>query len=241
MISVGGYGLLRIHIILYIRARHAPKHISKGMKLFIKYLRPICTLFAILPLLMSSAPAAKAQCVRGQKSFGVDAGYVSRNKSVVAGIQFQYGFSSHFRVAPGARCIFRNNDRDAIQLDLDTHYPFNFTGNRAALYPIIGLNYSWWNSHNRTEDAPDEDVPTGNRAALYPLIGLNYSWWNSHNRTEHAPDEDVSTRKRNFGLNAGAGFEFTASPTLKIHIEARYSMVKSNSSAQLTAGIAYIF
>lgn len=208
MISVGGYGLLRIHIILYIRARHAPKHISKGMKLFIKYLRPICTLFAILPLLMSSAPAAKAQCVRGQKSFGVDAGYVSRNKSVVAGIQFQYGFSSHFRVAPGARCIFRNNDRDAIQLDLDTHYPFNFTGNRAALYPIIGLNYSWWNSHNRTENAPDEDV---------------------------------STRKRNFGLNAGAGFEFTASPTLKIHIEARYSMVKSNSSAQLTAGIAYIF
>lgn len=178
------------------------------MKLFIKYLRPICTLFAILPLLMSSAPAAKAQCVRGQKSFGVDAGYVSRNKSVVAGIQFQYGFSSHFRVAPGARCIFRNNDRDAIQLDLDTHYPFNFTGNRAAFYPIIGLNYSWWNSHNRTEDAPDEDV---------------------------------STRKRNFGLNAGAGFEFTASPTLKIHIEARYSMVKSNSSAQLTAGIAYIF
>lgn len=108
----------------------------------------------------------------------------------------------------GARCIFRNNDRDAIQLDLDTHYPFNFTGNRAALYPIIGLNYSWWNSHNRTENAPDEDV---------------------------------STRKRNFGLNAGAGFEFTASPTLKIHIEARYSMVKSNSSAQLTAGIAYIF
>lgn len=208
MISVGGYGLLRIHIILYIRARHAPKHISKGMKLFIKYLRPICTLFAILPLLMSSAPAAKAQCVRGQKSFGVDAGYVSRNKSAVAGIQFQYGFSSHFRVAPGARCIFRNNDRDAIQLDLDTHYPFNFTGNRAALYPIIGLNYSWWNSHNRTENAPDEDV---------------------------------STRKRNFGLNAGAGFEFTASPTLKIHIEARYSMVKSNSSAQLTAGIAYIF
>ena len=178
------------------------------MKLFIKYLRPTCALFAILPLLMSSAPAAKAQCVRGQKSFGVDAGYVSRNKSVVAGIQFQYGFSSHFRVAPGARCIFRNNDRDAIQLDLDTHYPFNFTGDRAALYPIIGLNYSWWNSHNRTEDAPDEDV---------------------------------STRKRNFGLNAGAGFEFTASPTLKIHIEARYSMVKSNSSAQLTAGIAYIF
>lgn len=178
------------------------------MKLFIKYLRPICTLFAILPLLMSSVPVAKAQCVRGQKSFGVDAGYVSRNKSAVAGIQFQYGFSSHFRVAPGARCIFRNNDRDAIQLDLDTHYPFNFTGNRAALYPIIGLNYSWWNSHNRTENAPDEDV---------------------------------STRKRNFGLNAGAGFEFTASPTLKIHIEARYSMVKSNSSAQLTAGIAYIF
>ncbi len=179
------------------------------MKLSIKYLRVICALLAALPLLMSFAPTATAQCVRGQKSFGVDAGYVSRNKSVVAGLQFQYGFSSHFRVAPGARCIFRNNDRDAIQLDLDTHYPFNFTGDRAALYPIVGLNYSWWNSHSHPEDA--------------------------------AEDEDVSTRKRNFGLNAGAGFEFTASPTLKIHIEARYSMVKSNSSAQLTAGIAYIF
>lgn len=165
-------------------------------------------MLAALTLLASWAPAAEAQCVRDQKSFGVDAGYVSRNKSAVAGIQFQYGFSSHFRVAPGARCIFRNNDRDAIQLDLDTHYPFNFTGDRAALYPIVGLNYSWWNNHSRPQDAPEEDV---------------------------------STRKRNFGLNAGAGFEYTASPTLKIHIEARYSMVKSNSSLQLTAGIAYIF
>lgn len=179
------------------------------MKSFNIFLRPISVLFAALTLLISSAPAAKAQCVRGQKSFGVDAGYVSRNKSAVAGIQFQYGFSSHFRVAPGARCIFRNNDRDAIQLDLDTHYPFNFTGDRAALYPIVGLNYSWWNSHSRPQDAEEQ--------------------------------EDVSTRKRNFGLNAGAGFEFTASSTLKIHIEARYSMVKSNSSVQLTAGIAYIF
>lgn len=179
------------------------------MSLSIKHFRLTCIIAAALSLLAVSTPEASAQCARGQKSFGVNAGYVTRNKSAVAGIEFQYGFSSHFRIAPGARCIFRNNDRDAIQLDLDTHYPFNFTGDRAALYPIVGLNLSWWNSHSRTQDS--------------------------------AVDEDVSTRKRNFGLNAGAGFEFTATPTLKLHFEARYSMVKSNSSLQLAAGIAYIF
>lgn len=188
--------------------RHPYKH-TKDMSLHTTHFRVICIIVAALSLLAVSAPEANAQCARGQKSFGVNAGYVTRNKSAVAGIEFQYGFSSHFRIAPGARCIFRNNDRDAIQLDLDTHYPFTFTGDRAALYPIVGLNYSWWNSHSRTQDPAEE--------------------------------EDVSTRKRNFGLNAGAGFEFTATPTLKLHFEARYSMVKSNSSLQLAAGIAYIF
>lgn len=164
-------------------------------------------LFLVIAAAVLSTVQANAQTFRGQKSFGVDAGYISRNKSALAGIQFQYSFSSHFRVAPGARCIFRNNDRDAFQLDLDTHYPFNFTGDRAALYPILGVNYSWWNDH--THDAESS--------------------------------EDVTTRKRNLGLNAGAGFEFTASSTLKVHIDARYSLVKSNSSMQLTLGIAYLF
>lgn len=164
-------------------------------------------LFLVIAAAVLSTVQANAQTFRGQKSFGVDAGYISRNKSALAGIQFQYSFSSHFRVAPGARCIFRNNDRDAFQLDLDTHYPFNFTGNRAALYPILGVNYSWWNDHT------------------------------------HSPEssEDVTTRKHNLGLNAGAGFEITATSTLKVHIDARYSLVKSNSSMQLTLGIAYLF
>lgn len=148
---------------------------------------------------------------KGEKTFGLKTGYVSRNKSALAGLMFQYSFSDHFRLSPQAACIFRSNDRDAFQIDLDAQFPFAFTGNRAALYPIAGLNYSSWNMHATVTDEND------------------------------LTSKDVSSRSGYLGLNAGCGFEVKATETLKLNLEARYSLVKSNSSVQITVGIGYIF
>lgn len=165
----------------------------------------LVSLLTLLPITAVNIHAAK-----GDKTFGVQSGYVSRNKSALVGITFQCGISDHFRLAPSAECIFRHDDRDAFQINLDAHFPFSFTGDRAALYPIAGLNYSSWNRHSTEID--DNQI-----------------------------SKDVSTRSGYMGLNAGCGFEFKASSTLKLNIEARYSLVKSNSSAQISVGIGYMF
>ncbi len=158
-------------------------------------------------MLLASGIEASAQ--KNEKTLGVRTGYVSRNKSAIAGIYFQYSFSDHFRLAPDAQCVFRNNDKDAFMFDIDAHFPFRFTDTK--------------------------------RLALYPIAGINYSSWNEHTQNNAPEDEDVSTRTARFGLNAGAGFELKASPTLKISIEARYSFVKANSTVLISAGIGYIF
>lgn len=165
----------------------------------------IVSSLTLLPIAATNIHAAK-----GEKTFGVKTGYVSRNKSALAGITFQCGISDHFRLAPSAECIFRHDDRDALQIDLDAHFPFSFTGERAALYPIAGINYSSWNRHSTEIDDDQES-------------------------------KDVSTRSGYLGLNAGCGFEFKASSTLKLSLEARYSLVKSNSSVQISVGIGYMF
>lgn len=155
----------------------------------------------------------------GQKTFGVKTGYVSRNQSALAGLYFQYQFSRHFRVQPSVQVDFRNNNRDAIVVDVDAQVPFRFAdgSGRSALYPIAGLNYSSWNKHT-------SEPPLGHNAGA-----------------DKVEDKDVSTRKSNFGLNLGAGFGLMCSSTLKLSLEAKYTFVKSNSGVAVSVGIGYVF
>lgn len=112
---------------------------------------------------------AEAQVKKGEKSFGPKIGYVSKNESASAGLFFQYAFSSHLRLAPEIGYIFRHNNMDAFTFDLNAQFPFGFTGERVAFYPLAGLNYSSWNSHFHADDLDKtDDVST--RTAR---IGLN--------------------------------------------------------------------
>jgi outer membrane protein X len=144
------------------------------------------------------------------KAFGVKAGYITRNQSVVAGLFFQYQFSDHFRMAPDVEAVFSRRNQDAFLVNIDCHFPFEMSANgKCALYPIAGLNYSSWNRRLSPEDV------------------IN--------------DKDTSQKSTNFGLNLGAGYDMVLTSTLKLNIEARYTLVKSNSNLQVTAGIAYLF
>lgn len=83
---------------------------------------------------------------------------------------------------------------------------------------------------------------SSSHAGLYPLAGINYSSWNYHNNDHGIKDiDDVSTRKSRFGLNAGAGFELRPTSGLKLKVEAKYCLIESFSSAQISVGIGYIF
>ena len=75
--------------------------------------------------------------------------------------------------------------------------------------------------------------------ALYPLVGVAFNSWNRHLSTDDLGD--VTTHVNRFGFNAGAGFDLRCSQSLMLNLEARYTLVKSYSSAIVTVGISYIF
>lgn len=91
----------------------------------------------------------------------------------------------------------------------------------------------------------DAQVPfgfTGEKVAFYPLAGLNYTSWSRHYKKEDMMElDDVSTRTARFGVNLGAGFDLRCSETLKLTLEAKYSLVKGFTNLSVTAGISYVF
>ena len=104
---------------------------------------------------------ASAQMVRGEKSLGPKLGYVSHNKSAVAGLVFQYALSSKFRLSPEIGCAFRHHNEDALLVDLNLHMPFNIgAGNMVALYPLAGLAFHSWATHMVAPELDEADVTT---------------------------------------------------------------------------------
>lgn len=77
---------------------------------------------------------------------------------------------------------------------------------------------------------------------FYPIAGVNFSTWSHHIPASEIEDtDDVTTRTSNFGINLGAGVGFRVTQTLKINIQARYTLIEAKSGARITAGIGYIF
>ncbi len=119
-----------------------------------KTITHILRLAAVL-LLMAGGLHASAQVERGQKSFGPKVGYITRNNSVVAGPCFDYAFSSHVRIAPSIGLAFRNEDRDALLVDIDMHFPIA-TWNTSVIYPLAGITFNSWGRHNLEPDTHDD-------------------------------------------------------------------------------------
>ena len=83
---------------------------------------------------------------------------------------------------------------------------------------------------------------TGEKVAFYPLAGLNYTSWSRHYKAQDLMDlKDVTTRTSRFGVNLGAGFDLRCSETLKLSLEAKYSLVKGFTNLAVTVGISYMF
>ncbi len=78
------------------------------------------------------------------------------------------------------------------------------------------------------------------RMAFYPILGLDFTSWNRHH-VQEGSKKDVSNHVNRFGANAGAGFEIRCTPTLKVFLEAKYTLVKTYPGATLAAGLAYVF
>ena len=125
-------------------------------------------IFIVMAVVLFSATAATAQTHRGEKTFGIKAGYVSKNQSAIAGLVFEYSFSRHFRIAPQLGVVVRHNDRDAFTAAVDTHYPIALGSEKIDFYPMVGLGFNSWTQHYKDELTENVDVLT-----RYNRLGLN--------------------------------------------------------------------
>lgn len=165
----------------------------------------------LIVLALCAAMPMAVNAQRGEKVFGVQTGYTSTNNSAIAGMFFQYSFSDHFRVSPEMGCVLRHEDLDAFTADLNFHFP-------------LSLNHSG-------------DFST----QVYPIVGADLSSWTRHHVIDLDDDDDVSTRKTKLGLNLGGGFQFLPSSSLKLKIEAKYTLMQTYSTFVASVGIGYVF
>lgn len=122
---------------------------------------------AITAAIAFTALNAAADGFSGEKTLGLQAGYTTYNRTAVAGMEFTYRFSRNFRIAPSANYVFRHQNTDALQINLNAHVPFPFAS-RWEVFPLAGLNYSSWNYHNGTS-APNDDADVSNRVSRFGL------------------------------------------------------------------------
>lgn len=173
----------------------------------------------ILPAVLALASAAcvtqPASARNGEKTFGLKAGYVGRFTTGNAGIFLTYRFAEHFRLAPAATYMFRKDGVDALAFEADGHFLFSAGGNdRILFYPLAGIAY--WSLNTRDLQHPDK----------------------APDDVEH---DDVSTRKSRFALNAGAGVQWTVTPTLALGLEVKYAAMHHTPTWVSSLSIAYKF
>ena len=141
----------------------------------------IATLLTICAATASFNPAS-ADEYTGQKSLGLQAGYITYNQSAMAGIEFTYRFNRHLRLAPNVGYAFRHDHTDALLINLNAQVPV-ILGDKWEIFPLAGLNYSSWNYHFPATSGTHDDVGTrvsrfginvgaGVGMAVTPTLGL---------------------------------------------------------------------
>lgn len=168
-------------------------------------MKPTALITALCATALCTPLAASAQT--DHSTFGVQTGYTSKNSSAIAGLFFQQRLNETWRIAPEVGCVFRHQNLDALTVDINMHYIFDFGSETIGIYPLAGLDFSAWSVHPFSLDA----------------------------------EKDVTTRKSKLGLNVGAGFEYLASPTLKLKAEWKYTLTSHFSTCVVSAGIGYMF
>ncbi|MDE7120322.1 MAG: outer membrane beta-barrel protein [Muribaculaceae bacterium] len=121
---------------------------------------------------MSALTLSANHNFHGEKTLGVRAGYAGYNKSAVAGAEFSYRFNRWLRVAPNANYVFRRSGADALTVNLNVQFPLNFSLDRMAVYPEVGLGFASWNYHGARSAGYDDASTRVSRIGLN--LGLGY-------------------------------------------------------------------
>lgn len=117
--------------------------------------------------------ASGAGIERGQKTFGLRAGYATVTHAPMAGIEFSYAFSPHFVLAPNIDYVFRHNRVDGLLFNIDYNGPWSLSHDgRLYFYHILGVNYASWSTRELDEETSDDVTTRFNRVGLDFGAGL---------------------------------------------------------------------
>ena len=152
----------------------------------------------------------------------VMSGSNSRAGEKTLGVRLGYNTRSE---APLAGLFFQYSLTEHFRLSPNVEYYFKHKGTDAL---SVNLNAHF-----------PFTLGAGSHAALYPLAGVNFTSWNFHQ--EASDIDDVTTRASRLGLNLGGGFEYYATKSLKLSLEAKATLIKNYSSGTFSLSIGYVF
>ncbi len=112
---------------------------------------------------------ASAQLSAGEFAVQANLGYMSKISSATGAVGFNYAITKGLRIAPEIGGVFRNKHQDAFTADFNFHFPFSFATSLAALYPLVGVNYTAWTHH--VESSADDEFGGGD--SCHRRLGLN--------------------------------------------------------------------
>lgn len=113
----------------------------------------------------------------------------------------------------------------------DLYFQYSFT-NHIRIAPEIG--YVFRNKHmSAFEASVDMHFPArlAKGINVYPLAGLTINNWNY-------PMRKNETRG---GFDVGGGIDFYFTPTLKLNLQGKYSIMNDTSGAFINLGVGYVF
>lgn len=156
---------------------------------------------------------------KGQSAAGLNFGYGSEIESFSIGAKYQYGFTDAIRAEAAFNYFLEKNGVSMWGIDVTAHYLFNVAEN-IKVYPLAGVTYA--NAKVEWEGV-SVDIPG------YRTVG----------------EEGGSASEGAFGINVGAGVEYSISENIAINLEAKYQKLFGDLDAfdQVAAsvGVAYKF
>lgn len=165
----------------------------------------ILSLVAVAMMLISTCMHTRAQDSGRVRSFGPRVGYVSRNASATAGLEFQFAMTRHVRVVPSTAIVFRNRNSEGLLVNLDAQFPFALEHTRLSVYPLAGVGYASWGRHDMVDN---KDVTShANRFTVNAGAGVELMC----TQTLKLSLEGRYTYGRNYGtalVSAGIAFVF---------------------------------
>lgn len=171
-------------------------------------------LFVLMSFIALGLGSVFAQ--KGEKAIGVNLGYGTEISNLGIGAKFQYGITDAIRAEASFDYFLKKDFVSMWDINVNAHYLFP-VADKFKIYPLVGLTYTSWKFDGGDIDADWEDLDI---------------------------DEDMSTESSTtgkFGVNLGAGAEYSINPKLSLNFEVKYQLISDFNQALFNVGIAYKF